>query len=44
MSNLRSINGFWSKDMYLSFTPGTYTVVVADEWGHVATSSFTVQG
>jgi len=44
LASVRSINGYWSKDQFLSFTPGTYTVVVADEWGHVATSSFTVQG
>jgi hypothetical protein len=44
VASIRSINGYWSKDQFLNFTPGAYTVVVADEWGHVATSSFTVQG
>jgi hypothetical protein len=44
MSSSGFFNGYWSRQQILAFTPGTYTVVVADEWGQVATSSFTVQG
>ena len=43
MSISGGFNGYWSKQEILAFTPGTYTVVVADQWGHVATASFTVQ-
>ena len=44
MSSSGGFNGYWSRQQIIAFTPGTYTVVVADEWGQVATSSFTVQG
>jgi len=40
----RSLNGYWSGNQYLSFTPGGYTVVVADEWGDFQVAHFTVQG
>ena len=44
MVSSRSLNGYWSGNQYLSFTPGVYTVVVADEWGDFQVAHFTVQG
>ena len=39
-----SLNGYWSENHYISFTPGGYTVVVADEWGDFEVAHFIVQG
>jgi hypothetical protein len=44
MISSRSLNGYWSENHYVSFTPGGYTVVVADEWGDFQVAHFTVQG
>jgi len=44
MISSRSLNGYWSGNQYLSFTPGVYTVAVADEWGDFEVAHFTVQG
>jgi hypothetical protein len=43
MASTGTIIGYWSGGQILSFTSGAYTVVVADEWGQVAVSSFTVE-
>ncbi|MDG7000025.1 MAG: hypothetical protein JRN15_13030 [Nitrososphaerota archaeon] len=42
MAWTRSFSNYWSKNELVNFTPGLYTVVVADEWGNLVVAQFTV--
>lgn len=39
-----AIEGFWGNSGFASFSDGAYTVVAADEWGHVQVATFDVRG
>ena len=42
MGNQFSFSGIWKDGQIQSFTPGLYTIIGGDEWGHIAIEHFVV--